>query len=170
MKLEYTLTLRDYKAALKLHRKQKLIRRLSPYIGPLLLLLSIIGFIFASLAHRPEIVADSAALGAGSLTVTALLPISNFFNIRRCFKGLFPPSRTDRTSNLDIDNERIVSSIPGVSEGKILWPGVYKFAQDDKVTMIYLAERRFLFFPTPAMSPAQRTELNDLIARHVTKR
>jgi len=36
--------------------------------------------------------------------------------------------------------------------------------------MIYLAERRFLFFPTPAMSPAQRTELNDLIARHVTKR
>jgi hypothetical protein len=168
MNLSYTLTLEDYKA-LKLHRKQKLIRRVSPFIWPTLLILSVIGFVFASLGHHQELAA-SIALGAGALTVTILLPALVFYNTRRCFKQLSPPSRADRTSYLHINEERILSKIPGVSEGKILWPGVFSFAQDDRVTMIYPAERRFLFFPTSVLTAKQRAGLNTLVAEKTAGR
>jgi hypothetical protein len=44
------------------------------------------------------------------------------------------------------------------------------FTQNDRITLIYINDRRFFLFPTTALSPAQRTELNDLVARHVVKR
>jgi hypothetical protein len=87
-------------------------------------------------------------------------------NLRKCFKQLFPPHRTDRTSRLEVSDECIISSVPGVSEGKIFWPGVFAFAQNDRVTMIFLAPKRFLFFPTTALLPEQRTELNQLVDHH----
>ena len=57
-----------------------------------------------------------------------------------------------------------------MAELKILWSGVYDFAQDEKITMFYTNKDCFLLFPTALMSVEQRTELNDLVARHVVKR
>jgi hypothetical protein len=82
---------------------------------------------------------------------------------------MLPPSCTDRIISIDIDNERVVSSIPEVSEGKFFWNAIVDFAQDEKVTLLYIRKRAFIFFPTSVLSPDQHTELNDLIARHVVK-
>ncbi|MGH9598735.1 MAG: YcxB family protein [Terracidiphilus sp.] len=81
-----------------------------------------------------------------------------------------PKSHANSTIGLDIDDECIKSSVPGFSEGKFYWSAITSFTQNDRVTMLYIDKRKFLFFPTSAMSSIQRTELNDLIARHVTKR
>jgi hypothetical protein len=90
--------------------------------------------------------------------------------VRKTYKRLFPPTRTDQNSNIDIDDERIFSRTPGVSEDKYFWTAIIAFAQDDKMTLLYLDKNRFLLFPTRALSIDQRTELNDLVARHITKR
>jgi hypothetical protein len=59
---------------------------------------------------------------------------------------------------------------PGLSETKVLWQAIDRFAQNEKVTMLYIAEMRFIYFPTRSLSDAQRTELNDLVARHVVRK
>jgi hypothetical protein len=82
---------------------------------------------------------------------------------------MFPFNTTETLLTIDIDEERIVSVMSGLSESKILWNAVVKFAQNEKVTLIYLAEIRFLFIPTSAFTPEQRAELNELVARHVRK-
>ncbi len=55
-------------------------------------------------------------------------------------------------------------------EMKYFWEGIVDFAQDEKSTLFYTSNDAFLFLPTQAMTKAQRAELNDLIARHVTRK
>ena len=170
MKLDYTLTFADFKAAVKLHSRQKFSRRVILFVyvwlAPIMALLLIVSFL---LSPHGELSDGSIAMFA-VLLFCVLLPVMHYREIHKQFKQLFPPTRTDRSSSIDIDDERILSGVPGVSEGKIFWPGVLAFAQNEKITMIYLSENKFLFFPTLTMSLAQRSELNDLVSRHVVMR
>jgi hypothetical protein len=59
--------------------------------------------------------------------------------------------------------------VPGVSEGKIFWQGLLQFAQNNKVTMLYTGEMRFIFFPTSVLTPEQREELKVMVTRHGVK-
>ena len=72
--------------------------------------------------------------------------------------------------SIDIDNECLVSEIPGVFAEKYFWNTIVGFAQNEKVTLLYVFKDRFLLFPTAMLSQVQRTELNDLVARHLPKR
>jgi hypothetical protein len=71
---------------------------------------------------------------------------------------------------MEIDDSGISTGIPGVSESKYSWEGIVASAQNERATLLYLGPARFLFFPTRVMSPDQRAELDDLIARHIVKR
>jgi hypothetical protein len=71
---------------------------------------------------------------------------------------------------IDIDDERIISAMPGSSESKLLWNAIVRFAQDEKITLFYLTELRFLFVPTTIFSAEQRVELSNLVVRHVVKK
>jgi hypothetical protein len=51
----------------------------------------------------------------------------------------------------------------------LLWTAIVRFAQNEKVTLFYVAKARFLFVPTQLFSEEQRAELNDLVARHLPK-
>jgi hypothetical protein len=169
MKLIYTLTLGDYKAAQILHRKQKFTRQLAVWIWPAFVLIGLAAMVAFTLTNHSELFADSLAFTVGALFITIFMPVARWYAVRKCFKQLFPPTRTDRSSAIDIDEERILSAVPGVSEGKIFWQGLLQFAQSDKVTMLYISEIRFIFFPTTVLTPEQREELKDMVKRHGVK-
>jgi len=82
---------------------------------------------------------------------------------------MFPHGQTDQLLSIDIDDGRIISEMPGFSESKLLWTAIVRFAQNEKVTLFYVAKARFLFVPTQLFSEEQRAELNDLVARHLPK-
>jgi hypothetical protein len=170
MKFEYTLTLHDYKAAFRLHRQQKLFRRIVPLIGPILLLSALVGFVAFSVEKRIDWAAQCLALGTGALVVTVGLPISRFVSIRKGFKSLFPSGQKERRSAIDINAERIVREHLGANEVKMPWSAVFDFAQDDRITLIYTTKSCFLLFPTGVLSAAQRLELSELVARNVVRR
>jgi hypothetical protein len=136
---------------------------------PALVLIALAGMVAFRLTHHSELFADSLAVACGALFLTIWMPIGRWYALRKCFKQLFPPARTERSSALDIDDERVLSVIPGVSEGKILWQGIWHFAQNDIVTMLYIGESRFLFFPTAVLTPEQREELKGVVKRHGVK-
>jgi hypothetical protein len=165
MNLTYTLALEDYKAALRLHRRHCLSSRLVSLILPTLIVLGAALSLIGSVTKVEALLRVGLPLLGGGLAGGLASIITRRYNVRRCFNQLFPPGRTDRTSALDIDDERIISSIPGVSEGKFFWNGIVQFAQDDRITLIYVAKYRFLFIPTSFMNEVQRAELSALIQR-----
>jgi hypothetical protein len=171
MKLSYTLTLADFKAAQRLHIRQRLSRRINFYfwymVIPILAIITVITTIVAIGSDRSDLVSDLVAPDALLLWLAIFLPLARVYKIHKGFKQFLHPARTDRINSLDIDDERIVSTIPGVGEGKLFWNAIFAFAQDEKVALLYVREKRFLFFPTTALSSEQRTELNELVKRHL---
>ncbi|MGA2906086.1 MAG: YcxB family protein [Terracidiphilus sp.] len=170
MRIEYTVTLEDYEAALRLHRRPKLSRRIFPWIGPLLFLLSLALFVAGALIRDQELLLQAIVLAVWSLLMTIAFPLLRLVLTRRGYKQMFPPTRSGRTSTIEINDQKIIEENPGTEEVRLPWAGVMGFTQNDRITLIYINDRRFFLFPTTALSPAQRTELNDLVARHVVKR
>ena len=168
MHLPYTLTLADYNAALKLHSRQNLRRRVGslffsrvlPGIGSILLITEA----FLAFAEKDYFSRNPPGLLVVPL-VFLLLPAIQFNLVRKQFNQLFPLS--DRGLSIDVSDEGVVCVNPGSSESRFLWSTIAEFAQDEKVTMLYVAKLKFLFFPTSAMSPAQRAELSDLVTRNM---
>jgi len=169
MRFEFTVTLEDYKAALRLHRRPKLSRRIFPWIGPLLFLVSVALFVGGSLIGNHEVLLQALVLAVWSLLATIAFPLLRLVLTRRGYKRMFPPTRVGRTSTIEIDDQRIIEENPGTEEIRLPWTGVMGFTQNDKVTLIYINACRFFLFPTSALSSAQRVELNELVARYVVK-
>jgi hypothetical protein len=171
MTLNYTLTLADYRAALQLHRHQKLGREISwyfwfrimPVIGGLLLT----WVLFTGFAEKRGFGQNPSVTFVPPL-VFLLLPLIHLNLERRQFNQSFPPH--GRSLSIRIDETGIVCANPGVSESTFNWNAVVGFAQDSKVTMLYIAKTRFLFFPARVMSSDERVELENLIARRGIKR
>jgi hypothetical protein len=171
MKLSYALTLEDYKAAHVLHARQTVGRRVNEfifYLGMQILAAALVLVTFGAAAMgNKHLVSTLVPIDAGVLWLAVCLPVARAVNLRRCFNQLFPPHRTDRTSHLEITEDCIVSGVPGVSEGKIYWPGVFAFAMDARIAMIYLAPRRFIFFPTSILTLEDRSEVIELAKKLV---
>jgi hypothetical protein len=170
MKIEYTITLRDFKAALKLHRRQKLSRRLLPWIWPMLLLVGIVGFVVSSSDHNLEMAVQSAAIASGALVATLGWPVMRWVTTRVCYNRMFSPKRTSRVTILDIDEEKIIEINPGAEEIRVAWSGVLDVVRDSRSILIYIGVSRFFIIPAAILTPDQRAEFNDLVARHVVKR
>jgi hypothetical protein len=174
MKLSYTLTLADYKAALRLHRHQKLSRRIAFIllycVVPVLAVLGLAAVFILEAKGQADLAADVIGVDIIFIWLAIGLPMARFMNTRKGFKRIFPSTRTEKSSAIDIDDECIISAIPGVSEGKFFWNAIPAFAQDEKITLLYIDKNRFLFFPTHELSPAQRLELSALVERHIARR
>jgi hypothetical protein len=174
MKLTYSITLKDFKAAIRLHSRQKLGRRIHFFIYdvifPFLAILALLGTIGAYVLGHSEVVDVLIVPDAALLCIVVLVPILRAYRTRKSFKGMFPPSETGPGYSLDIDNERILSVRPGIGEAKYYWAGICAFAQDDKVMLMYITEILFICIPTHSLSPDQRAELDSLITRNIARK
>jgi YcxB-like protein len=172
VKLDYTLSLADYKAALSLHTRQRRSRRISqmffiwsgPAITGLFFADVLISVLFARAKFTP-----SSTVTLACFALLLLVPVLHFWSVRRQFDLIVPPSMRNRTASVEMDNRRIIFTTPGLGEDEFFWNEVVGFAEDEKVAIVYARKRRFLFIPTQAFSPEQRAEFNELIARKVMK-
>ena len=172
MQVSYKLTYSDYKNAVRLHYSKKGkwtspmgLFSLMPAIGSLLILCALVEYFH----DKNRFLASNPPALAFIPLFFLLFPVLYSFALRKQFKRSSPHGKTDRQLTIDIDDERIIVEAPGLSETKVFWQAIDRFAQNEKVTMLYIAEMRFIYFPTRSLSDAQRTELNDLVARHLAK-
>ena len=174
MKLTYTLTLADYIAAIRLHRSQTFARRFIfglLYFGlPFLAVVGLAGIVLLKAIGKTEPTSGYIFEEAVLLFLSIGLPLARIVDVRICFRRIFANAKVIPTITAVIDEECVRSEIPGVSEGKFFWSAIIDFAQDEKVTLLYIRKKAFLFFPPFVLSPDQRAELNDLVARHVVKK
>jgi hypothetical protein len=171
MKYNYTLTLADYKAALRLHQREKRSRRIVEFVVykfmPVLGFLVIAFEVFEGVVHN-NLVWENALRLLVIPIFFLLLPVTRFNLVRKQFKQLFPAG-SERLS-IDIDDDRIICVKPGSSESKFMWHAIASFSQDEKIAMLYLSKDRFLFFPTAGLSSGERAELQGLVQRNLEKR
>ena len=176
MKLNYTISLADFKAAQRLHRRQKLSRRISFVLLYIVLpAVAVLGWLCWPLLNITSDTPVAVSLGLSILDVVLLsfaatLPISREYETRKGFKRLFEAAHGNRNSFVEIDDEHILYDIPGVSESKLSWNAIIDFARDEKVTLFYVSKQAFIVLRTPDLSPEQMIEINDLVARHVVKK
>jgi hypothetical protein len=171
MKYSYTLAMADYKAALKLHQRAKRSRRIVEFVlykfMPMLSLISILYELFEEISHDSFVWEHTLRLLIIPMFFL-LLPISRWNLVRKQFKQLFPAG--SENLSIDIDDDRIICVNPGRSESKFTWNSIKSFAQDGKISMLYISEERFLFFPTSGLSHSERAELQSLVERNLVSK
>jgi hypothetical protein len=174
MKLTYKFTFADWKAALRLHSRQKIGRRIHyliyDFVIPALAVLALGCMILAYSNGQTETVDDLVVPVMVLVGLAVLLPLLRNSMKRKSFKGLFPSSETGPGYSLDIDDERIVSTRPGIGEATYYWTGICAVAEDNKIMLLYFSEILFLGIPARVLTPEQRVELNDFLVKHVKKR
>jgi hypothetical protein len=173
MMVEYTLSLEDYKDALKVHRARTVGRRVKFIaLQRLLPALAVLGFFVLLLApiRDGELHSDLVVFVVALCFLSVGLPIARFFDARICFRRMFPKRMSNPTIHLEINDDCRISRMPGFSEGKFQWGAFTDVVLTDKVALFYIDKRRFLLFPMPALSPEQNVEFKSIIARRVVKR
>jgi hypothetical protein len=173
VQLNYKFTFDDWKAALRLHSRQTIGRRIQSAIRdaviPLLAAVGLIWIIVAKLSGDSDTVDNLLAPVIGLIFLAIFLALMMRYSIRKSFKGVFPPSENGPGYCLDINDERILSTRPGLGEATYYWKGICSIAQDDKITLLYISRVLFLGIPGHALTPTERTELNELVGRHFPK-
>ena len=95
-------------------------------------------------------------------------PLFNAQMFKKKFDRRYPDGPPK--SFIEVGEEGVSSAVEGTDSERFTWSAIVRFAQDEKMTLFYIAKNRFVLFPTSALSSEQRAELNDLVARHVVKR
>lgn len=167
MKLEYILTLDDYGAAMKLHRRQKNSTRIRFFVlYRVVPVLSIAGLVLMSaLDVRPQ-VTSPISFGIALLWLGVMLFLAPYYEVREGFKRFCRGGQAAPRSLVYIDDEGIRTEVPEKSETKTLWSGFVSCAGNDSILMFYFNENCFLLIPVREISAEQRKEVDGLLTRH----
>jgi len=130
----------------------------------------LIAILLLKMVAKVELSSDLLFAKGILLFLSVALPLARIPDVRICFKRIFLNSKAIPTINLEIDEQGIRSENPGVSEGKLFWSAILDFAQTERITLLYVARKKFLFFPTKVLTPAQRDELDELVARNMPRK
>jgi hypothetical protein len=174
MKFSYVISFAEYKAAIGLHLRHKVGRRIGFLIiyrvFPVLAVLFGALTVYGAITGQSELVEDWAPISGAFIGIGVVLPLVRSYQIRKSFRQMFPPGHVDRTMFIELDDENIRTVVPGVGEGKYFWTGISAVAHDNRTILIYVTETRFLLLPKRVLDKAQQSELDALISRHVETR
>lgn len=156
MLCEYRLTLDDYKAALRLHiRCNHRVRlwflfccRLMPVVSIAALALLLWD---ASFRHF-EFPAWFGGMLAGVAFVGLYVPAVRPFMIRRGYRRVMENNgNVERAVQLELRAGELISRIPGRSEGRFQPVAVHDMVRDERICLIYVGKKTFLFIPRESM-------------------
>jgi len=173
MQLNYKFALDDWKAALRLHARQNIGRRIHyfiyDFVFPTVAIIGLTLVVYAQIIGDRKAVHDLVTVVTTLVGLAIVLPFYRQYAIRKSFKVFFPPSASGLGYSLDVNDERIVSTRPGVGEATYYWGGIRAVSQNKKIILLYISEILFLGIPIHILSTEQRTEVESLIARHLPK-
>jgi len=168
MKIQYKLTPADFGSAFRLHICQSSIRVIGIAIWPLLTILCIL----TPLILGPQSRISELCISVGWIFLSAsVLAVGNYFyNVRHSYKNQFHQARTEGATFVEMDEDIILYTVPGISESKFSWNAIIGVTEGKKVILFYVSKGRFLIVPTRALPSPQHAELDGLVARHVTRK
>lgn len=172
MRSEWILEYQDYLAAQDLFNRGSLWRRFSiftikwmlPGFAVLLVLLLVTGHLL-----DPERNSWNAVITCWPFVLfVSIMRFFYWFNLKQVYKRIFLNGDSTKPVYMEIDDERVLSGIPGSSEGKFLWPAIIKFSENDHIALLHVSKCLFLMIPKNKLHPEQWLEMKQTIQRHVS--
>jgi hypothetical protein len=160
MRYEYKLTYQDYKDAQKLYLKSSWKAALSHYFWiwavPIVGCILALPLIATLLGFRSEWFESMAGFGGAGLWFAIFIPAMRIYTVRKCWKRLLPENarksvRTEISAALEWNEEQLISILPGRSEGRFFWSALVDFVENDKLVLIFIKKKMFLFIPKDAL-------------------
>jgi hypothetical protein len=174
MKFTYSITLTDFQNAQQLFLSQDLTRRTIYYsiywLIPVTSSTLVVVFFRRMglfLEHLPIVYAFALGFVISVAINARLSPRRRVKMYRKLFDKSFPPDK--RVAWCVIDDDGIRSAIIGTDEVKWPWQEIVHFSKNDKITLLFLSNTKFIFIPTNALSLEQRAELLGYVDRYVRK-
>ena len=168
---EYVMSFEDFRNAQNLyfrHRRAAGIRlRLWLYGLPALAVALVIADVYLRRSRDPD--AYDPLLGAVVFFVILSVWVigSRRWQLRRCFKRILPPGQAkEALVQFDFDDQGVVSSIPGRSEGRFFWAGILDYVEDDEMALLFVRKKNFLFVPKRAMDDPAWERLRAYVRQH----
>jgi YcxB-like protein len=177
MRYNYTLTYRDFLDAQKLYRRHRTSAGVKYYFA--IWLLPIVGFIvglpfiLSLLGYQPSWADALSGFSVLGLWFAFAIPLVRFYTVRKCWKRLLPDSlprsiRTEIPVGMEMTSDQLISSLPGRSEGRFMWPALVDYAEDEKLALVFVKKKFFLFVPRRAMDDAGWIQLRSCFANSRT--
>jgi len=163
MVYSYDLTFQDYLSAQKLCVRRNLRARIiffiwyriMPILGIAAVGLFVRDTVFHHFSYRPAL---GGAL-AGIAWIGLYPIICRPFMLRKLFKQLRPDVKGDHPIELEINGDDLISRIPGRSEGRFKQAAISEFVENDKIALLFITKKKFLFIPKTAMDDSGWSEL-----------
>jgi hypothetical protein len=177
MRYDYTLTYRDYLDAQKLYRRHRTSAGVFYYFW--FWLLPIVGvvcglpLVAGLFGYQPTWLEALSGFSVLGLWFALSIPLLRFYSVRKCWKRLLPDSlpkstQTEIPVGLEMTPDQLISSLPGRSEARFLWPALVDYAEDEKLALVYIKKKFFLFVPRRAMDDAGWIQLRSHFANSRT--
>jgi hypothetical protein len=175
MRYSYVLRYQDYKNAQALYRKHRLTASLTYYVWiwilPVVGLAVALPLLLGLFGYSPEWASTLAPFSAMGIWFAVFIPVMRFYSVRKCWKRLLPENvpksvKSEISVELEMTEEQIISILPGTSEGRFYWSSILDFAEDDRIALVFVKKKVFIFIPRSAL-PAQGW---DELRYHLTKR
>jgi len=164
---EYTLTFTDYKAAnwlyLRRHPWSMLGYVFQCWMFPILVLASTAITVWARACGDANATRLSWGAIAVPLVFAMALPSFRWWALWNGYNIIFPRG-TGKIAHLTVTQEQVISAIPDRNEGRFYWKAIERYAEDKNGMILFVSKNRYLIVPRHALSEAQWTELQALVA------
>jgi len=167
MRVEYELTYGDSKAAYYAYRHRKRSYMVLDFIFfKLVPLTTVIIFLISFVQGRhgkfnPWIFNLAPLL----IAMTAATFVDRVFKLRHQQRNMFPAGAPDRKMIVDVNEDSIVTSIPGAIKTEYSWASVSLCLSSRLVNLLYVSPERFILIPNRVLTPEEKASLDEIIAR-----
>ena len=171
---QYVLRKEDFLDAQRLYRKHNRRAALSYYlwiwIVPVLGLCLVLAYSAAVITRRADLMQQLMPAAAAGAWFAIFVPIMRWWQIRKLWKASLDPVADGKPVTLQFDNEQLISAIPGKSEGRFFWTALVDYAEDDRLTMLFIRKKRFLYIPKHALPESAWAQIRELATNRPSSR
>jgi len=165
MAYEYDLTFKDYLSAQKLYRHHRKWPQVT-YLFWVWILLSfgILALVGIAFPTKSDNISPWTSWVLIAVWFAIGIPLFRVYQLRKCWKALNPTKAKSISAELEWNNEQIISSVKNRSEGRFFWSTICDYAEDEKIVLIFIRKKQFLFIPREALNEVTWKELRMLIS------
>jgi len=166
---EYVLRKPDFVAAQHLYLRHNRRAAFSYYFW--IWLVPILGFVVALIALTAHVLGQEALayqlrpLAAVGLWFAIFIPVMRWWQIRKLWKASSETLDGGKPVSLQFDDTILVSAIPGKSEGRFYWNSLLDYAEDERIAMLFIRKKLFLYIPKAALPEEAWAQIRSLAPR-----
>ena len=162
----YVLRKEDFLDAQKLYRKHHLRAALSYYFWiwtiPIAGFCLVLALLAAVINRREDLIRQLAPAAAFGAWIAIFVPAMRWWQVRKLWKASLDTGAAGKPVTLQFDGEQLISAIPGKSEGRFFWTALVDFAEDERLVLLFIRKKNFLYIPKYALPEPAFAQIREL--------